>query len=381
MTSIAADKPSAERPLTIMELCLSDGQGGLEHYAAGLVSALRARGHRVITVAKKDSDFERRTGSPPDLTLRPHRYLRWLGAGRLSRLARETDIIHIHRSADLALAVLSKRHADGRPALVYTRHMLVNRDRKDSPAHRYMFRHVDRLLTITDEISSQAHRCLPIGEERIRMLPLGVSPTPGLEDCGAVRPAETTFVAGCFSRIEPAKGQHELIEAISRLRAMGIDAGCTFAGPVMDQNYEAGLRRQVAELRLGEHVRFIGTLEDARPAMACCDAVVMPSTGEALGLVLIEGMLMRVPVIGSASGGVLEFIRNGETGLTYPVGDVGELTRRLHSLATRPEWAAAIGEAGYRAASSQFDRERHLERLEAVFAAVLRERLAERTPL
>lgn len=368
---------SRRRALTILELCLSSGRGGLEHYAAGLVPALQNRGHRVLVVSKPHSEFERRTGQVPDMTLHPHRYLRWLGARKLARLASTADVIHIHRSADLALAVRAKVLAGNRPALVYTRHMLITRNRLNSLVHRYMFKHVDRLLTITEEISNQAHTCLPIDASRIQMLPLGVSSTAALRDCESLRGPGCDFVAGCFSRIEQAKGQHELIQAIARLREMGIAANCVIAGPIMDKRYAAQLRQQVKDLGLGNAVRFLGTLEDARPVMACCDVVVMPSTGEALGLVLIEAMMMKVPVIGSASGGVLEFITDGETGLTYPVGDVEALTQKLLGLVRDSDLAQRIAAQGYRAASERFDREQHLQRLERIFSSAVREEATE----
>lgn len=367
MRADASTRNQQARALTIIELCLSDGRGGLEHYAAGLVPALRQRGHRLLVASQAGSEFEKRTGQPSALTLRHHRYLRWIGVRELGRLARDADVIHIHRSQDLALAVLARRHAGNRPALVYTRHMLIRHDRHGSPAHRFMFRHVDRLLTITDQISRQAHDCLPIEPTRITALPLGVSPADMPDDCGDIRPPGTRFVVGCFSRIEPKKGQHELIEAIARLHRSGIAAGCVIAGPVMDVAYENALKRQVAEAGLDEHVHFLGTLPHAQPAMSCCDAVVMPSTGEALGLVLIEAMLMGVPVIGSASGGVLEFIADGKTGLTYPVGDVEALTQRLKRLAEDRDFAKSLGEAGQRSAGEKFNRELHLDVLEQVF--------------
>ncbi|MGH8274590.1 MAG: glycosyltransferase family 4 protein [Gammaproteobacteria bacterium] len=370
----------ASRPLTIIELCLSNGCGGLEHYAAELVPALAARGHRLIVVAQEDNEFGNRASQPVALTLSHHRYLRWLGARRLGTLAREVDadVIHIHRSADLPLAVLAKRRANNRPALVYSRHMLITRDRQQSPAHRYMFRRVDRLLPITEQIAEVARTALPIAPERIQPLVPGVAPAAVSADCEQIRPPGCNFVVGCFSRVEPAKGQHELIEAIAILRGHGIAAGGVFAGPVMNPAYNEELRGRIKQFGLGEFIRFLGVLPDARPAMPCCDAVAMPSTGEALGLVMVEAMLMGVPAVASAAGGALEFIRNGETGLTYPVGDTSALAARLERLATDPAFAQALARAGREAAAERFDRQRHLAHLEAIFRAAVAERTAKR---
>ncbi|MDN5865221.1 MAG: glycosyltransferase family 4 protein [Gammaproteobacteria bacterium] len=373
-------RESNARPLTIIELCLSQGRGGLEHYAADLVPDLSQRGHRVIVVTRKGTDFSTRTGRAPALTLRPHGHLRWVGARRLGALIKDSlaDVIHIHRSADLPLAVMAKRCAGDHPALVYSRHMLISRDRRGSWPHRFMFQRVDRLLPITAGMGEEARRKLPIAPERVRPLVPGVLPAQTAADCAEIRPPDTDFVVGCFSRVEPAKGQLELIEAVAALRQQGIRAGGVFAGSVMNPAYDKRLHDRVEELALDNAVRFLGTLKDARPVMPCCDAIAMPSTGEALGLVLVESMLMGVPVVGSAAGGVLEFIRNGETGLTYPVGDSEALTGQLKKLATDRDLARALGRAGRRAATEQFDRETHLDRLEAIFHEAVAERADKR---
>ena len=189
-------------------------------------------------------------------------------------------------------------------------------------------------------------------------------------DCSTLRPSGIDFVVGCFSRLEPAKGQHELIEALSRLKRQGTDIGAIIAGPAMIPAYAERLREQVAEAGLESQVHFVGALKDARPAMACCDAVVMPSQSETLGLVLIEAMLQGVPVVATAAGGVLEVINNGETGLTYPVGDTGALARCLERLAKDPEFRAGLARAGQAMARERHDRKRHLAQLEQVLQSL-----------
>jgi len=357
------------RPLSVIELCLSPGRGGLEYYAAGLVPALAAREHSVAVVARPDSEFARLAGRTPALAIRGSRRAPLRGARRLARLARTADVIHIHRSADLPLAAAAKRLAGGRPALVYTRHMAITRDRRASPVHRWLHGQVDLLLTITETLAAQARERLPIDPERVRALPPGVEETTGTTDCAQVRPARTAFVAGCFSRVEPAKGQHDLIEAVGRLAASGVDAGAVIAGPVMEVAYAERLRARVHELGLDERIRFLGALADAPAAMACCDVVVLPSASETLGLVLVEAMLRGVPVVGTAAGGVPEIITAGETGLTYPAGDEAALTQRLALLAGDPELARGLSRAGRAAARERFERGRHLDRLEALLAA------------
>lgn len=357
--------------MTIIELCLSTGRGGLEGYAAGLVRDLSARGHRVEVVAAPDSEFTARALRTPTLALHGHRYHPLHGVRRLARLARYADIIHIHRSTDLALAAAAKRLAGDRPALVYSRHMAITRDRRKSAIHRLMLGQVDLMLAITEQVAQAARDSLPLSCARIVALPPGVKAEDEQMDCADVRPPDIDFVVGCFSRIEPAKGQHELIEALVDLDRDGLALGAVFAGPVMDAHYAERLHARIEEADLGERIRFLGALADARPAMACCDAVVMPSQNETLGLVLIEAMLLGVPVVATAAGGVLEVITHGETGLTYPVGDTGALARCLTRLVRDAEFCRGLARAGQSFARGHYDRDHHIERLEHLFYALV----------
>lgn len=367
MTDGLSRPAAASRPLTIIELCLSDGRGGLERYAAGLVPALAARGHRVVVVAQPETEFAALAGRTPALEIMPSRLAPLRGLRKLARLADGADVIHIHRSADLPLAAAAKWVTGGRPALVYTRHMAITRNRRRSPVHRLLHGQVTRLLTITETLAAEARANLPLDPRRITVLPPGVAPASASGDCKAIRPPDIEFVAGCFSRIQPGKNQHDLVAAIGELCRKGIAAGAVIAGPVMNESYAARLRHDAVELGIEDRVRFLGPLTDARPAMACCDAVVLPSSAETLGLVLVEAMQMGVPVIGTAAGGVPEVISDGETGLTYPVGDQAALARCLARLAGDRGFAAGLARAGQASVRERYDREGHLDRLEAIF--------------
>lgn len=364
---------AATRPLTIIELCLSNGCGGLERYAASLVPALIERGHRVLTVTRPASEFECLSAVAPSLEVRPQRLLPFRGCRKLATLAGNADVIHIHRSADLPLAACAKRLAGERTILVYTRHMAVTRDRRRSPVHRLLHREVDLLLATTDQLAAEARARLPLEPRQVRVLPLGIGPAPPpLADCHAVRPPRGEFLVGCFSRIERAKGQHELLAALAELIRRGIDAATVIAGPVMDHSYEEELQRLSCRLGLAERMRLLGPFEDVRPLMACCDAVVMPSVHETFGLVLVEAMQMGIPVVGSAAGGVPEVVVDRETGLTYPARNPQALAACLERLARNPIQAHSLAEAGRRFVKERFTLASHLDRLEALIRATLR---------
>lgn len=124
-------------------------------------------------------------------------------------------------------------------------------------------------------------------------------------------------------RISPEKG-------IERLR------------PVLDRNPAVRLalvgggphQQKLVEHFQGRKVKFAGYLsgEPLAEAMASCDALVLPSETETLGLVLIEGMASGTVVIGANAGGIPDVIEDGKTGLLFDPLDPDDLQRVVATL-------------------------------------------------
>lgn len=87
-------------------------------------------------------------------------------------------------------------------------------------------------------------------------------------------------------------------------------------------------RAQLEEVFAGSAAHFAGYLSgDALGnAYASCDALVLPSRTETLGLVLLEAMASGKPVIGPRAGGIPEIVSHGQCGYLFdPDGDCSEL--------------------------------------------------------
>jgi glycosyltransferase involved in cell wall biosynthesis len=75
------------------------------------------------------------------------------------------------------------------------------------------------------------------------------------------------------------------------------------------------------------------------------------------------------PVIGARIGGIPELIREGETGLSFPSGDVAALVAAMQSIAAEPDARlAAMGQAGREWVEQEFTATRYREHILAIYA-------------
>jgi glycosyltransferase involved in cell wall biosynthesis len=107
-------------------------------------------------------------------------------------------------------------------------------------------------------------------------------------------------------------------------------ARLVIAGRRDDEVYEQELRALVAKLGLDDRVEFRFNLseEAKRDLIGSSRILVLPSTVEGFGIVVLEANALGVPVV--ASSGVPEgAVRDDVNGLRYPFGDIEALADRI----------------------------------------------------
>jgi glycosyltransferase involved in cell wall biosynthesis len=111
---------------------------------------------------------------------------------------------------------------------------------------------------------------------------------------------------------DPRKNLQLLLEALWILRRMGHDVSALLIGGEPD----AGLRRRIAELDIGDVVEFCGYVsrETLREKLQALDLFVVPSHQEGLCIAALEAMACGCPVVSTRCGGPEEFVLDDETG-------------------------------------------------------------------
>jgi glycosyltransferase involved in cell wall biosynthesis len=140
-------------------------------------------------------------------------------------------------------------------------------------------------------------------------------------------PAASSFTFLAIGNLIPHKGHARLIRAFARAFGRQNDVRLEIAG---DGPEEKGLRALAAEMDVAQTISFLGRL--TRPnvldALVRCHALVLPSSYETFGVVLIEALATGRPVIATACGGP-NCIVEPEDGLLVPPDDEAALANAL----------------------------------------------------
>jgi glycosyltransferase involved in cell wall biosynthesis len=165
-------------------------------------------------------------------------------------------------------------------------------------------------------------------------------------------------------RVERYKGLDYLLRALALVSA---PFRCAVIG---DGDYLQYCRRLADTLGSNRVIEFLGWLskEDIVAQLCKASILVIPSIlPEALGLVLIEGMMCSKPVIAFDSGGISDALKDGENGYLVPVKNTQVLARKIETLLRDPERAARMGAEGNRMVTGMFTKEQHFMRLLSCF--------------
>lgn len=168
-----------------------------------------------------------------------------------------------------------------------------------------------------------------------------------------------------LGRLHAEKGVVETLDAIARIP----DARLVYAGP--DAGMRPSLQARAAAHGMIDRVSILGFVPEAakRDLLAATTALVLPSTYEAQGIVVLEAWAQGRPVVATHVGALAEIVVQGRTGLLVPRGDVDALTRALRRLSSGEADGEAMGAMG-RTIAAGYRLDVLAPRLEAIYREI-----------
>jgi glycosyltransferase involved in cell wall biosynthesis len=168
------------------------------------------------------------------------------------------------------------------------------------------------------------------------------------------------FVYGAIGRMVPFKNHETLIRAFALAHPQ---IGKTKLVIIGEGRLESDLKQLTKSLGMTNHIIFSGVVPKANRVMKAFDFFVLPSINEPFGMVLLEAMAAKVPIISSDSGGAPEIV--GSFALMVPDNDPHLYAETMvHGFSLSKEEREILGLRGYQHLQSNFSASRFGEVLQ-----------------
>ena len=381
-------------PIRIFHVVTSLGRGGAERQLVSLVSNTnQAEYEHTVCYLCPPDDFaeEIRQAGNTVIGLNIRRKPLWLASiARLSSLIKQErpDIVHtwLHdghistRLSQLRIGrvplVASVQNPDYEPQTIQAAHWPQRRsdflrwlDKTTARSSRPVF------IACSHFVKQSTVKHLGVPESSVEVIYNSVDPDtlscePGEPERlrSSLGIPEDGFVYLNVGRLDPQKGQANLLRAFQRVSQALPQAYLVFAGEGMLADE---LRALTAELGLTERVLFLGRRKDVGACLEMADVFVFPSLFEGLPLALVEAMVKGLPCVVSGIDTLLEVISDGENGLLVEPGTTDELAAAMLKLYADPAQRKQLGEAARLSAFERFHRRKTIPQWEALYNQIM----------
>lgn len=275
------------------------------------------------------------------------------------------DHVHVHFGTN-PTAVARVARVMGGPSYSFTTHGPDEFDQPEAIGLGGKVADAALAVAISSYGASQLMRWSKVGDwPRIAVVRCGVDET-FLAGPGTSRAGLTSRRLCCVARLSPQKGLPLLIEAAAKLDREGLDFEVVIVG---DGPMRSELAYRIGQLGLDAKVRLLGNADSAGVRTMILDsrAMVLPSFGEGLPVVLMESLALHRPVIATAIAGIPELVDEA-CGWLIPAGSVEALAEAMReALTSTAQDLEALGAEGARRVAREHSAEDNAKRLLDLF--------------
>lgn len=283
------------------------------------------------------------------------------------------DLIHLNNSANIGVEWLLASKILRKKCITHQRGFM----RFSQMA--MISRQFDKIICV----SCAVRRSLPIKDLGEKVLTL-YDGTDLNEFCGRIKKDVTgvrnefgvsasTPLIGMIGNFREWKGQRVVVKAIAIVKDKYPDLMCLLIGDIATTNaedvkYFQEIKQEINIKHLDKNIFITGYRDDVPDLMNACDVILHSSIEpEPFGMVVIEAMLLRKPVIATDHGGPKEIIDNGVSGYLIPPGDAIILAEKIDFLLQNPETRNKIGERGSHRVIEKFSMKRFAENVNKLY--------------
>ncbi len=212
----------------------------------------------------------------------------------------------------------------------------------------------DRIIAVSAEMKEDIIKAYRIPSERVVVIHNGI-------DLEQYRPTkDRSYLEGrgidypyllFVGRISRQKGIIQLLEALERLDQVNL---ILCASSPDTPELEREVREKVSRNPRIKWINEMVSKEKVIQLYSHAEAFICPSIYEPFGIINLEAMACKAPVIASRVGGIKEVVVDGETGFLVSPDNPGELAEKISQALNNPELMAKFKENGRKRVEQYF---------------------------
>ncbi len=306
-------------------------------------------------------------------------------AALAGKLSDEIDVFHAHDWL-VATAGIGLKHVFRKPLLVTMHSTEIGRRDGIHTSTEKMIHETEAWLTYeawkviccSEYMVSHAKWAFGLPDDKLVMVPNGVNtnvyeniPEEGCKSFRSAFALPEEKLVLFVGRLVYEKGAQVLINAIPRILEK-VDAKFVIVGSgyMKDQ-----LSSIVRSMGLEHKVLFTGFVDEETllRLQSCADVSVVPSLFEPFGIVALEAMAAKSPVVVSDTGGLSEIVDHDSTGVKVYPNNTESLAWGITKILLDDKFRNTIRQNAYRKIQEKYDWDKIAQRTKRIYEGVLSE--------
>ncbi len=301
-----------------------------------------------------------------------------LAALRVRQIVKQGQfqIVHLHTPRDLWIVSPALWGLNQVRLFAFSRIYFTRKNKLD-PLHRLFYRRLEKLINLSHSAQEQMLKNLPLPKEKHAVIPNPVDIdkfNPGKYDREyfrqkwQVKPEEALI--GLVGRIDPGKGQREMIQALPKIISEFPQVKLVLVGQETfgeHQSFAQELKSMAENLKVADKIIWAGFQTQMPEVLRALDIFVMPSYQENFANILLEAMAMQLPIISTNSGGTPEILDFGNCGLLVPPRQAEPLAEAVLNYLRNPELKEKMACAARKRAEKVYALDVVLDQLEELY--------------
>jgi glycosyltransferase involved in cell wall biosynthesis len=324
--------------LTLAYLCNTKSWGGLEMNQIRNATWMKERGHEVHVFVLVDSPAHNaaiENKLSVHIISKHKRHYDFYNAYKLVKILNKINVkcLIVRSTFDMSIAASISFFSRGKIKSIFCMEMQLSFPKKQF-FRTWRYRYLDAWCCPLDYLKEQVLANTKMKKEHVFVVPSGIDlskfvDSPMEKAREQLNLPQNANVFGILGRIDPKKGQKLVIEAWEHFS----DAILVIQGDFDTTKHKEYLNEiydLVEHNQLKHRVIFLPFSANTEVFFGAIDALIVPSMNETVGMVTLESLAHKKPVIGSNAGGTNEILSNPRLGILFEPNSKEDLTLKIN---------------------------------------------------